>query len=404
MTKTARASKAVARGGSRPSTASGGGALILRCRAIDPEIAEALPAAAARLGIEIAAGRTPIDVAPHETLAHQLRVEVLSQIDGSIDLGATASARARSTLEGLVGRATSRSVALLRESKDGRLLLSLRDRLPIDLGEPPEARAAIEAAKARRATSTTAPTEPIVVPASAEARARAITFGPTRVLSDPSSRRVLEAFGVASTPWRLAENAARAAAHARAIGYPVDLRIASPDVSAIDDPALSAIELRTPGEVREGFRSIVREQRRRAPPARSLGVTVARHVGGTPRLRVALDPDVPRSASATARLRIELDDPIGRRLTRPISLDARPDPSAIALALARFDGRDVLPRGELPLGRALIATLARFTRLSQVLADTLTGAEIAPLAPVDDGWVVLGARLSVRGVDPVTGS
>lgn len=361
----------------------------------DAALAAMLRATATRLGIELSfrddAHR--LTVLADETFSHALRSEVLARVEGSVDLESAVSLRARRALEGIVGNATSKSAAILREETDGRLTLHLRDRLPVDLGEPPEAARALRTARVRRIANIASPAPQI--PAGAEARARAITFGPTRTLSDPSSRRVLEAFGIAASPWRLAENAARAAAHARVLGYPIDLRVASPDVSAIDDPRFAAIELRTPGEVREGFRAIAREVKRIAPAARTLGVTVSRHVPGTPRLRLKLEAN---------RLHIELDDSIGRKLTRPLLAAAPTDAAQAAELLASFEGRDALPDLASDAGRALLDLIARFSRLSLVLADALTAAEIAPLAPRGDSWVVLGTRLGVRGVDVTTGS
>ncbi|MBI2395131.1 MAG: acetate--CoA ligase family protein [Deltaproteobacteria bacterium] len=383
----------------RPPAASARVAVELAVELLDPSLAPALVATGARLGaqVRVSAGATPLMIAPEDTLAHVVRSEVLAGVDGSVDLETAASARARRALEGLAGAASSKSAAIVREEPDGRMSLHLRDRLPVDLGEPPEAAAAMRSARARKLSARLAARE-VQIPDGAEARARAITFGPSRTLSDPSSRRVLEAFGIHAAAWRLAENAARAAAHARVLGYPIDLRVASPDVSAIDEPRFSALELRAPGEVREGFRAIAREVRRLSPSARSLGVTVSRHVPGAPRLRLSLERGTPD------RLRIALDDAIGRRLTRPLVTAIPTDASSAASALAIFEGRDVLPDLDTASGRALLEVLVRFSRLSLVLADTLTGAEIAPLAPLGDSWVVLGTRLSVRGVDVATGS
>lgn len=386
---TSRARTAVA----RPPAASARTTHVLEASA-DSGLAATLISAAARLGIELRlhGSAPPLAIVADDTLAHALRSEVLARIDGSVDLESAAGTRARRALDGVVGAATSKSAAILREQGDGRLMLHLRDRLPVDLGEPVEAAAAIRAANVRRASARSA--SDVQLPPGAEARARAITFGPSRTLSDPSSRRVLEAFGIAASPWRLAENAARAAAHARVLGYPIDLRVASPDVSAIDEPRFVESELRTPGEVREGFRAIAREVRRLAPNARTLGVTVSRHVPGAPRLRLAL---------AGGRLRIELDDTIARKLSKPLVALAPGDTAAVATMLASFEGRQALPDLASTSGRALLDAIARFSRLSLVLADTLTAAEIAPLAPRGDGWLVLGTRLTVRGVD-VTGS
>lgn len=395
MTKIA--SKATAR--ARPPKASAHVAVGLELELAEPTLAPTLVATASRLGVSITlrSGAPRIAVTPEDTLAQVVRTEVLAQIAGGVDLESGASLRARRALEGLAGTATSKSTAILRETSDGRLALHLRDRLPVDLGEPPEVAAAMRNARARRFSARLATRDPSI-PEGAEQRARAITFGPSRTLSDPSSRRVLEAFGIHAAPWRLAENAARAAAHARVLGYPVDLRVASPDVSAIDESRFSALELRSPGEVREGFRTIAREVRKLAPDARSLGVTVSKHVPGMPQLRVSLERGTPD------RLRIALDDSIGRRLTRPLTAPVPGDTASLVACLSAFEGRDALPGLESASGRALIDALARFSRLSLVLSDTLTAAEIAPLAPQGDSWLVLGTRLSVRGVDLTTGS
>jgi len=374
---------------------------VLEVEPSEPALSSLLGATGGRLGVElrVQSGAPRITVDAGETLAHAIRSEVLARVDGTIDLESGVSARARGPLEGLVGSATSRSAAIVREENDGRLTLHLRDRMPVDLGEPPEAAAALRNARTRQMTARLSRegTE-VKLPPGAEERARAITFGPSRTLSDPSSRRVLEAFGIPAAAWRLAENAARAAAHARVVGYPVDLRIASPEVSAIDDAHFSAIELRSPGEVREGFRAIAREVKRLAPNARTLGVTVSRHVAGTPMLRLALERGTPD------RLRIALDDAIGKKLAPQLTVTAPSDPAAAAAVLSCFAGREVLPALDTPSGRSLVELVARFSRLALVLADTLTAAEIAPLAPLGEGWVVLGTRLSVRGVDLPTGS
>ncbi len=378
------------REGSRPKTASAKRPLVLELDVADGALAPSVVAAGARLGIDVRLrdGAPRLVIGPDETIAHLLRGEVLASIDGPFDLADTATDRVRAALAGLVGKASSKSATLLREEADGRVLLVLRDRLPIDLGEAPEARAALRSARLRRVRVASE----VELPAGAEERARAITFGPSRTLSDPSSRRVLEAFGIHAAPWRLAENAARAAAHARVLGYPVDLRVASPDVSAIDDARFGALELRTPGEVREAFRTVSREVRRIAPAARTLGVTIAHHVAHSIRLRLLLD----RTAD---RLRIELDDPIGRRLTRPLLVAPPGDAAAAAQVLSRFDGREALPELDVAAGRGLIDVLVRLSRVALVLADTLASAEIAPLVLSGERWLVAGTRLVVRGVD-----
>jgi hypothetical protein len=353
-------------------------------------------AAGVRLGIEVVStpAGAPLTIPDATTIAHALRVEALvAEGIGALRLAPGASARAFRWLAAWIERDAPADAALLAEEDDGRISLRIHG-ARIDLGEPPEADAAIREARARLEPPSAFAA--VDLPAEAEARARAIVFGPSRTLSEPSSRRVLEAFGIAGGGWRVAENAARAAAHARVIGYPVDLRVASPDVSPIDEPSLAAWSLRSPGEVREAFRSVAREVRRLAPEARVLGVTVSRHVPTLPRLSIVLMRE-----GAGLRLRIGLDDPIGRKLVAPLTAPAPLDLEAASKVLARFEGREVLPSPTTTAHRALLELLVRVGRTGVVLADTLIQAELTPVVPdaTNEGWIVIGARVSVRGID-----
>jgi hypothetical protein len=368
----------------------------LRVHIVDPGLRAQVIATGARLGIAIAPSPSgaPMSLPDTTTIAHALRVEVLvAETIGPLRLSPGASARAFRWLSAWIEPDAPADAPLLAEEGDGRISLRVRG-ARVDLGEPPEAYAAIQEARARLVppSADTA----VDLPAEAEARARAIVFGPSRTLSEPSSRRVLEAFGIGGAPWRVAENAPRAAAHARGLGYPVDLRIASPDVSPIDEPTLAIAGLRSPGEVREGFRAIAREVRRIAPEARVLGVTVAKHVPTLPRLALTLTRE-----GKGCRVRIGLDDPIGRRLVRPTIAAAPLDLEAAAAVLARFEGREVLPSPTTTAHRALLELLVRLGRAAVVLSDAITQAELAPVAPdaTNDAWLVVGARVAVRGID-----
>lgn len=370
-------------------------ALRLQVELGDAALRDAVVSTGARLGLEVVVGDggRPLRIPPLGTVAHALRVEAIRQVGGAPAV-ITSSARAKRTLAAWT--TTGRGGPTVREEASGHISLVARGHAPVDLGEPPEADAALREARARGATDTSAST--VIVPEGAEERARAIVFGPSRTLSEPSSRRVLDAFGIVSPAWRLAEDAARAAVHARVVGYPVDVRVASPDTSAIDAPALAASELRTPGEVRAAFRAVLREAKRAAPAARLLGVTVARHLPPAPRLRLTLD----LTTRDAPQLQIGLDDPIGSRLARPITCAPPLEPADAAAIVGRFEGRNALPADGTPRARALIELLVRLSRLGVVLADALVHAELVGVAPLPDdaGWGIGGARLRVRGVEP----
>lgn len=334
---------------------------------VDP--AHAL-AAAARIGIDLRLVTTGpvLLLGRDDTLAHALRVAA-ALAPATLDrVGAVPPA-----LAARVGVAHGRSSGVLRLGPDGRVTLSLPRAAPIDLGEPAEALAVLARRALLREAEASAPLSPL----SEEtiAKAREVLFGPPRTLSDPSSRRVLEAFGVRTAPHRLAETAARAAAHARALRGSVDLRLASPDLNALDHPELGALDLRTPGEVREAQRSLLRVSREQRADARVLGVTVSAHVPAALRLEVG---------RATLSLR-HLGSP-GGELAGPVEGPLPTTLVAAATALALSRGAEVLATSELTtlLARvgAAVAALPELDALTMEL-----GAPSAPLVVAARVWV-----------------
>ncbi len=363
-------------------------------------LAATITAAGARLGLVVGIGEggRPLRVSASGTIAHALRVEAIREIGDVIALAEGVSLRAQRAIAPFLGDKGARTApTLLREETDGRLWMVTRAHTPVDLGEAPEAEAALREARARGAVRPQGAVAHVDLPPGAEERARAIAFGPSRTLSEPSSRRLLEAFGVTFPPWRLAEDAARAAAHARAVRYPIDLYVASPDVSAVETPALAAIELRTPGEVREAFRGVTREARRSKNGARMLGVVVARHVATMPLLRLRIE----REGDGPAVLQIGLDDPIGSKLARPLVCPLPETADEAAAALDRFEGRGALPGEGTPRLQTLVDLVVRLARIVHLLPDTLVRLDASRVAPVVDdvGWLLGAARLRVRGVE-----
>ncbi len=351
-------------------------------------------AAARRIGVGLRLGTDApaIDARDEVSFAHALRVEVLAALEGSLALAPNLSERARRAF-GDLGLATRDEGTLLVENEDGRISLRAPERIAVDLGEPPEARAVLLDARARDGAAAFPLPEP-QLPDDAIDKALGITFGPSRSLSEPSSLRLLECFGVRTAQWRLVEDAARAATAGRAIGFPVDLRIASPDASAIDDRELGASELRTPAEVREAYRVVTKLARKRHPHARLLGAVVTRHLAALPRLAISV------SSGPPALMTLRLDDPIGRRLVGPTLGPAPRTMEAAAALLTRFGGREVLPKRGTALDRALLDLLVRAGLLVDRLGGAVATIDLAPIAPSPEGeFRVVGARARVVGVD-----
>ncbi len=106
--------------------------------------------------------------------------------------------------------------------------------------------------------------------------ARAIAGAGT--LSEESSKELLHAYGIPVVRARPAADAAAAVALAEELGYPVVLKIHSPDITHKTDVGGVALDLGSAEMVTAAFDQIVRNARERRPEARLAGVTVQRMV------------------------------------------------------------------------------------------------------------------------------
>jgi acetyltransferase len=106
-------------------------------------------------------------------------------------------------------------------------------------------------------------------------QARQILSGaPAGFLPEPAALRLLEAYGFPLLPWAAAETAAQAAERAAAIGFPVALKIMSPQIIHKVDIDGVRLALATATDVARAYEAIVQAVRRRQPDADIRGVIV----------------------------------------------------------------------------------------------------------------------------------
>jgi acyl-CoA synthetase (NDP forming) len=96
----------------------------------------------------------------------------------------------------------------------------------------------------------------------------------TRALNEVEAKALLAAAGVAVTRTELARSGAEAAALAERLGFPVALKIVSPDIVHKSDVDGVRLGLPTVDAVRAAFGDIVNAVRARQPDARADGVSV----------------------------------------------------------------------------------------------------------------------------------
>ena len=104
------------------------------------------------------------------------------------------------------------------------------------------------------------------------------------ILTELESKAILSAYGIPVNRTVAASSAPDAAAVARDLGFPVVMKINSPDITHKAEAGGVRLHLHSESEVLAAFHEMIEEVRTHRPEARILGVTVQEQVK-TSRLR-----------------------------------------------------------------------------------------------------------------------
>ena len=115
--------------------------------------------------------------------------------------------------------------------------------------------------------------------AGARAVIDAVLAAGREVLTETESKALLAAFRIPVTPTEVAHTADDAVAIAQRMGFPVVIKINSPDIAHKSDVGGVMLNVRTSQQVRTVFADMLEEAARRAPDAKLDGVSLQRMVG-----------------------------------------------------------------------------------------------------------------------------
>jgi acetyltransferase len=221
------------------------------------------------------------------------------------------------------------------------------------------------------------------------------------MLDELEAKTVLAAYGIPTVPTVAAEASADAVAQvARGLGYPVALKIRSPEISHKSDVGGVALNLRDEAELRQATATMLARVREAIPAARITGFTVqkmiARPFAQELIVGASIDPlfgPVILFGQGGTAVEVLADraialPPLNRVLARELVARTR-----VARLLAGY--RDHPPARLDAIGDVLIA-------LSQMLADLpeLAELDINPLWANHDGVIALDARLRLSRLTP----
>jgi acetate---CoA ligase (ADP-forming) len=205
-----------------------------------------------------------------------------------------------------------------------------------------------------------------------------------RTLPEHVGLELLARYGIPCAATHFARDAAEAVAAARAIGYPVALKIVSPDVVHKSDVGGVRVDLDGDDAVRAAAEAMLRHLRAHLPDARLDGLLVQEMVRGGSEVYLGLTSDPQLGAGVLFGLGgvfVEVLQDTALRLV-PLTRDDA------ARMLGEVRGAAVLAgaRGRPPADRAALGdALVSFSQLCLELAPYLAAVDVNPLVVLPEG-------------------
>ena len=225
---------------------------------------------------------------------------------------------------------------------------------------------------------------PVVAHPAGAARSTALSPDAHGVLSGAEAMRLLRELGIPLAGTHPAKDAEQAVRAAEAVGYPVALKIDSPDIVHKTDVGGVRLGCADAAAVREAVTAMRAEVRRRAPAARIDGVLVQRMLTGGTEMIVGIKRDPlfgPAILCGFGGIFVEL--------LRDVAVRVPPLDQAEALAmLAELRGAALLrgARGRPPADIAALAdALVAVARLAETHRESLRALDLNPLVVLDEG-------------------
>jgi len=220
------------------------------------------------------------------------------------------------------------------------------------------------------------------------------TPGPDGYLPAAATQKLLAAYGIPVIGSREAADSATAVTIARSIGYPVAMKVLSPDIVHKTDVGGVALDVRDDDEVRTAFAEITGRARAAAPDARIEGVIIEQLVKGGRELIIgmSLDPSFgPVLMFGLGGIYVEALRDVAFRVQPVSDIDARDMIDSIrgARLLAGV-------RGEPPSDLDLLAEVIQ--RISQLVGDNpnIVELDINPFVVFEHGGIAVDARIRMN--------
>ena len=234
-------------------------------------------------------------------------------------------------------------------------------------------------------------TDSVALSAVAEQARALVRAAAGRPLVEREAKALLALYDIPVTRERLATTPEEAVAAARSIGYPVVLKIESPDILHKTEAGGVRLDIGNDDDVRDGFARIMSSARDYAPAAEILGVLVQEQIGPGHELILGMTQDAtfgPAIAVGLGGIFVETLKDLSLGVPPLRERDAREMLSRLRAAPV-LEGSGSRGRGPADID-ALVQTLLRFSRLCLDLRDDVAEIDINPLVLFGQGE---GARV-----------
>jgi acetate---CoA ligase (ADP-forming) len=205
-----------------------------------------------------------------------------------------------------------------------------------------------------------------------------------KALTEHEGKELLAKYGISVTKEELATSAGQAATMAGEMGYPVVLKVDSPDILHKTEADAIRLNLRDADEVKAAFDEIMANSKKYAPKAEIRGVLVQEMAasGREIILGVSVDPDFgPTIMFGLGGIMVEVLRDVTMRIVPVSRFDAEAMLEEIKgkKLLAPFRGMDEADK------EAIVDTIMKLSRLAEDLGDTISEIDINPLVVFEKG-------------------
>jgi len=217
---------------------------------------------------------------------------------------------------------------------------------------------------------------------------------PAGTPDEPTAKRLLAEAGIASAPERVVRSAEEAVAAAEALGFPVVLKIVSPDIVHKSDIGGVRLNLVGAEAVREAHDAILAAARRAAPEARLGGVLVARQLSGGVECLMGISRDPAFGPVAVFGL-----GGIFVEILADVAIRACPfDEAAARAMILSIRAAPILTgaRGRAPVDLdALARMLSRLSHFAAGAGPRLRAVDLNPVMALPEGAYALDALIEI---------